>query len=73
LHREVADAHSLGTRENLVVAQGTVEIAAGKETPFVLAQGDALLFEADMPHSYKNRTNEEAILYLVMIYAEAVR
>lgn len=73
LHREVAEAHSPGTRENLVVEQGTVEIATGKEAPFVLAPGDAMLFEADAPHSYKNLTNEEAILYLVMIYAEAVR
>jgi transcriptional regulator with XRE-family HTH domain len=73
LHRELADPHSPGTRENLVVAHGTVEIAAGKQPPFVLAPGDALLFEADVTHSYKNLTNEEAVLYLVMIYADAVR
>ena len=72
LHRENADAHAPGTRENLVVARGTIEIISGSERPVTLSEGDAILFEADMPHSYRNLGTEEAILFLVMTYVEAV-
>nr|WP_249122987.1 MULTISPECIES: helix-turn-helix domain-containing protein [unclassified Bradyrhizobium] len=33
LHRENAEAHAAGTRENVVVARGTVEIASGTDRP----------------------------------------
>ena len=72
LHWENADAHAPGTRENLVVARGTVEIASGSERPVTLSEGDAILFEADVPHSYRNLGSEEAILFLVMTYVETV-
>jgi len=72
LHREEAEAHALGTRENLVVGKGSVEIVSGSERPVTLNEGDAILFEADVPHSYRNLGTEEAILFLVMTYAEAV-
>jgi transcriptional regulator with XRE-family HTH domain len=72
LHRENADAHAPGTRENLVVARGAVEIVSGSERPVTLSEGDAILFEADVPHSYRNLGTEEAILFLVMTYVEAV-
>lgn len=72
LHREDADAHASGTRENLVVAKGAVEIISGSEPPVALGEGDALVFEADVPHSYRNLGEEEAILFLVMTYIEAV-
>lgn len=72
LHYENADAHASGTRENLVVTRGTVEIAFGKERPITLSEGDAILFQADVPHSYKNLGTEEAILFLVMTYIEAI-
>jgi transcriptional regulator with XRE-family HTH domain len=71
-HREDADAHASGTKENLIVARGTVEIISGRERPVTLAEGDAILFEADVPHSYRNLTSVEAVLYLVMTYVEAV-
>jgi transcriptional regulator with XRE-family HTH domain len=72
LHRESAEAHAPGTRENLFVAKGIVEITAGAEKPATLAEGDAILFDADAPHIYKNLTANEAVLYLVMTYAESV-
>jgi len=72
LHRETAEPHAPGTRENLFVAKGIVEIAAGAEKPLTLAEGDAILFDADVPHVYKNLTVDEAVLYLVMTYAESV-
>lgn len=72
LHREDADAHAPGTRENLVVAKGSVEITSGSERPVILNEGDAILFEADTPHSYRNRGTDEAILFLVMTYIETI-
>ena len=71
-HRENAEPHAPGTRENLVVASGAVEITAGKDRPHTLAEGDAILFEADVPHSYRNLGASEAILYLVMTYVESI-
>jgi transcriptional regulator with XRE-family HTH domain len=71
-HREDADAHARGTKENLLVAKGTIEITSGRERPVTLAEGDAILFEADVTHSYRNLTSLEAVLYLVMTYVEAI-
>jgi transcriptional regulator with XRE-family HTH domain len=72
LHREQADAHAPGTRENLVVASGTIEITAGQERPMLLNEGDAMAFEADVPHCYRNAGAQEAVFYLVMTYVETV-
>ncbi|MBR1221564.1 helix-turn-helix transcriptional regulator [Bradyrhizobium sp. U87765 SZCCT0131] len=72
LHREEADAHAVGTRENVVVARGAVEISSAAGRPQVLNEGDAILFDADVPHTYRNLGAEEAILYLVMTYVETV-
>jgi quercetin dioxygenase-like cupin family protein len=71
-HRQDAEAHALGTKENLIVVRGTVEITLGHERPATLSEGDAILFEADVPHSYRNLTSAEAVLYLVMTYVEAI-
>jgi transcriptional regulator with XRE-family HTH domain len=71
-HREDAEAHAPGTKENLIVARGAVEISTAKERPMTLAEGDAILFEADVRHSYRNLGSAEAVLYLVMTYVEAI-
>jgi transcriptional regulator with XRE-family HTH domain len=68
---EEADPHPPGTAENLVVTQGTVEISAGGDV-HRLQSGDAILFEADVPHSYRNVGGSEAVMYLVMTYVEAI-
>ena len=68
---EKADAHAAGTTENLVVARGSVEIVIGNEK-HQLETGDAILFEADQAHVYRNAGSSEAVLYLVMTYAEQV-
>ncbi|WP_044239825.1 helix-turn-helix domain-containing protein [Chondromyces apiculatus] len=65
---ERADAHAPGTTENLVVHEGSVEISVGSERQR-LDPGDAILFEADVPHSYRNAGAGEAVMYLVMTYA----
>lgn len=68
---ERAGAHAPGTTEQLVVSAGAVEIdAAGART--ALGPGDALAFQADAPHAYRNTGATEAVLYLVMTYAEPV-
>lgn len=68
---EKADAHAPGTLENLVVSKGAVEIVVGTQT-HQLEAGDAIVFEADQPHVYKNVGSSDAVLYLVMTYAEQV-
>lgn len=69
---EEADAHPPGTVENLVVEEGTLEIVAGGER-HLLGKGDAILFEADTPHQYRNPGDVECRMYLVMTYAEKNR
>jgi transcriptional regulator with XRE-family HTH domain len=68
---ETADPHAPGTSENLVVTAGNVEIDVGGET-HRLDAGDSILFEADSPHAYRNAGRGEAVMYLVMTYAEEV-
>jgi transcriptional regulator with XRE-family HTH domain len=68
---ERADAHPPGTLENLLVTRGTLEMEIGAER-HVLAPGDAILFEADKPHVYRNVGSDELTMYLVMTYAEEV-
>lgn len=68
---EAAVPHPPGTSENLVVAQGTVEIDVGEAT-HALDAGDAIAFEADGPHAYRNPGKVPAVMYLVMTYADDV-
>jgi transcriptional regulator with XRE-family HTH domain len=68
---ERAEAHRPGTTEYLVVAQGSVEIGVEKERT-LLGPGDAIVFQADVPHAYRNPSRDAAVMYLVMTYAEAV-
>jgi transcriptional regulator with XRE-family HTH domain len=68
---ERADAHPPGTVENLVVNRGKVEIETGGGV-HALAPGDAVVFEADAPHAYRNAGEVEAVMYLVMTYADTV-
>jgi len=66
---ERADAHPPGTLENLVVTAGTMQISVGGAR-HNLQTGDAILFHADVPHEYVNAGSTEAVMYLVMTYAE---
>lgn len=68
---ERADAHAPGTSENLVVSAGTVEIDIAGES-HRLEAGDSILFEADSPHAYRNAGRGEAVMFLVMTYAQEV-
>ena len=66
---EQADAHPPGTIENLIVARGSLEMSVGAER-HALGAGDAILFEADVAHQYRNVGSTELVMYLVMTYAE---
>jgi transcriptional regulator with XRE-family HTH domain len=68
---EEADPHPPGTSENLVINAGSVTISVGG-TVHELNPGDALLFAADVAHSYRNVGNTDALMYLVMTYAETL-
>lgn len=69
---ERAQAHAPGTMENLVVSVGTAEIAVdGVEHR--LGPGDAILFNADVEHTYRNPGDKETLMYLVMVYPEPGR
>ena len=68
---EEADPHPPGTTENLTVAAGSIEIAIGGVS-YPLTAEDAIMFVADVPHSYRNIGNKTAVMYLVMTYANTV-
>jgi transcriptional regulator with XRE-family HTH domain len=68
---ECADPHPPGTSENLVVADGTLEIGLNGVS-HRLETGDAILFVADIPHRYFNPGDTTAVMYLVMTYSEDV-
>lgn len=68
---EAAEPHPSGTLENLVVACGEVEVVVA-ENRHALAAGDAIQFVADVAHTYRNVGQAEAIMYLVMRYAQAM-
>lgn len=68
---EHSDPHAPGTNENLVVTQGNIVLELGNEH-HELGTGDAILFEADVPHVYRNAGKGEAVMYLVMTYADHI-
>jgi quercetin dioxygenase-like cupin family protein len=70
--REDAEPHPQGTTENLIVAKGRVALSIDGDRR-LLDEGDAIFFEADVPHSYENvDTNVEAVMHLVMTYPQKV-
>ncbi len=66
--REEAEPQASGTRESLVVAEGTLKITVGYEPARILEAGDAILFEADVPRSFENSGEIEMVAYLVVMH-----
>ncbi|MFL9828933.1 cupin domain-containing protein [Rhodoplanes sp. SY1] len=54
------------------MAKGAIDILIGRNPPLELGEGDAVVFEADVPHGYRNSGHSEAVLYLVMTYVETI-
>jgi transcriptional regulator with XRE-family HTH domain len=69
---ERADAHPAGTKENLAVAEGHLGMVIGGKRHHLRA-GDAILFDADVPHEYWNEGTEPLRMYLVMTYSDQHR
>lgn len=65
--RSEGPPHPPGTRENLVAVKGGLTIHVGGRK-YVLAEGDAIEFTADVPHAYENHTRSEFIGYEVIEY-----
>jgi quercetin dioxygenase-like cupin family protein len=63
------EAHAPGTVENLIVTNGVLEMVVGREH-HLLSAGDAIQFDADTTHEYRNPRKRETVMYLVMTYAE---
>ncbi|MDU8357497.1 MULTISPECIES: helix-turn-helix domain-containing protein [Pseudomonas syringae group] len=69
LSEEVSEGHGPGVQENLVVAQGVLEVSLNEER-YLLSTGDSILFYADQPHRYRNPADSEAVAFLVVTHPE---
>jgi transcriptional regulator with XRE-family HTH domain len=69
LASDYAEPQPAGTVKNLVVCSGSIEIVIG-EVHHTLVAGDAIQFEADGHHEYRNAVAAETVIYLVITYAE---
>lgn len=58
--------HRRGVEEYVVVEKGRLRAVLGGEER-VLGEGDALYFEADVPHRFDNAGEEECSYYLVIV------
>lgn len=68
---EEADPHPVGTTENIVVTSGALDLTVGN-VRHQLGTGDAIFFEADVPHVYRNAGSTNLTMYMVMSYANRV-
>ncbi len=71
-HRENLAPHPAGTKANILVVDGRIELAIGNDAPVMVPDGDAIQFQADVPHSYRNPEGREAVLHVVLTYVEPV-
>lgn len=66
---EHAEPHALGTVENLTVTRGAMRVIVPDGT-HELGTGDAIVFLADVPHTYENPHAEECVMILAMTYRD---
>ena len=57
--------HRRGVEEHIVVERGSLRATVGGEE-YLLGEGDALYFEADVPHCFDNAGEGECSYYLVI-------
>jgi transcriptional regulator with XRE-family HTH domain len=65
-HREEFGAAEIGTRHNLVVAQGRLSVAVGSEPAVMLEEGDAIVFEASGGYTIENTATSKSAAYLAV-------
>ncbi len=70
LHTEPGTRSAPGTTVNLVVSEGTLEISVHDQRQ-LLATGDAIVFDADQPHSLRNPGDTEARVFRVTLNPES--
>lgn len=61
------DAHTRISDEQLLVKKGTLKMQIGEEI-FVLNEGDALYFDATVPHIYKNDSDTKVEVFCINYY-----
>ncbi|HYZ94035.1 MAG TPA: XRE family transcriptional regulator [Actinomycetota bacterium] len=57
--------HEPGSRETVVVQTGTVALVCGEDR-FVLEEGDAVTFDADLAHHFENAGKRSAVFLAVV-------
>jgi transcriptional regulator with XRE-family HTH domain len=62
-----AEPHAPGTSESLSISRGALDLTVAGED-LHLAAGDAIVFDADVAHTYRNRGRTELVMFLVMTY-----
>jgi transcriptional regulator with XRE-family HTH domain len=67
---EISEPHPAGTIENLALATGKIELVVD-ELSYILESDDAISFEADVPHRYRNLRDERAVMYIVLVYPDS--
>jgi transcriptional regulator with XRE-family HTH domain len=72
LHCEESEAHAPGTRELLVVVKGVLAVRTASGPEIILNEGDAIEFDADVPHSYCNAAKSETIAYVVTVHSNPI-
>lgn len=65
-HREKFPPSDIGTRHNLVVAEGRLTISVGSDAPIALERGDAIAFEASSVYTIENTESSPSVAYLVV-------
>lgn len=63
-----SDAHSKGVEEYVIVSKGILNMIINGEE-FVIEEGDSISFRADVPHTYKNNTDEAVTIHTVLYYS----
>ena len=66
--RRVQARRLVGTVNQLAPDALALHLLVDTES-FSLAAGDAVFFEADVPHEYHNPGSDEALMFLVMTYS----
>jgi XRE family transcriptional regulator, regulator of sulfur utilization len=59
--------HQSGWGEYVVVEEGSLEIMLDRRDRYLLERGDALYFESDLVHAFRNPGEKRTVAYILMI------
>ncbi|ARJ43656.1 XRE family transcriptional regulator [Pantoea alhagi] len=62
--------HAPGVTEHVVVISGTLEVRVAQQW-HLLKQGEVLRFNADVPHAYRNSSDQPALIHDLIHYPRA--